>query len=150
MATVLSMAALYVWDDALFAAPIVVTVGVLGTVPAFLILGTLYGVVNWIVALLAVRAYDRRTHGEPSRLETWIEAQVAGRRGAWAQRVIASGKVVGFVVASFVLGGIVTTWLMRYMGERKRIGMIAVASSAIFAITFVGFYSGVGRLLVDR
>lgn len=146
----LSFVLLYLWDDVLFAAPIILAVRLVGTVPAFVVLTLVYGVASWALAMLAVRTFDRRAHGGHSRLEAWIERQAEGRRGGWVKGLITSGRIVGFLLASFLLGGIVTTWMVRYAGRRDRIGLIAVASSGIFALTFVGFYSGVGKLFLDR
>ena len=153
---------LYVWDDAIFATPVVVATRWWGAATAFVTLFIAYAAGSWLVAVLGVRTYDRsvatRAAGRdlsdesdpdrPSRLARWIDHQAGGRRGPWGKRLVASGELVGFVVASFLLGGIVTTWLVRLSGRRHRMGLVAIASSTIFAISFVGFYSGTARVLL--
>jgi len=165
VATVLAGATvliLYVWDDAIFASPVVAATRWWGPVTAFATLSITYAIGSWLVAMLGVRTFDRSVGTRPggvdpadgstahgsSRLVRWIDHQAAGRRGPWGSRLVASGELVGFVLASFLLGGIVTTWLVRLSGRRQRIALVAVASSTLFAISFVGFYSGVARLLL--
>jgi hypothetical protein len=142
-----SFVALYLWDDAIFAAPVVAATRILGALPAFLALALVYGIASFVIALIAVRAYDRRTEGAPSRLARWLERQSSMRRGRWARPMATSGRALGFVISSFVLGAILTTWLLRYSGQRERITLYAALSSAIFAITFVGSYSGLAQLV---
>jgi hypothetical protein len=143
----LSIVAVYLWDDALFAAPIIAATSWLGAVPAFLILSVVYSLASLVLALLAVRVYDRRTGNEPSRFARWLEHQGESRRSSWVKRLLLSGKIVGFVLSSFLIGGIVTTFLIRYSGRTDRITTLAVLSSVIFGVTFVGFYSGIGRIV---
>lgn len=139
----LGVAALYVWDDLIFAVPIAAVTGVLGAWAAFAIFVPIFFVGSTVLALLAVRLYERSSHGEPSRLERWLEAQAASRRGRFAERVLRTSGAAGFVLASFVLGGVVTTWLIRYAGRRQGIERVAVASSLIFAVGFVAMYTGI-------
>lgn len=141
---------LYIWDDLLFAAPIIAAVPFLGVVPTFVLFSLGLGGLNFIGGLLAVRAYDRFSRGDPSRIEAWLSKQATSRRGQWAEKLIRSGKALGFIASSFLLGGVVTTWIVRYLGRREHIKSVALASSAIFAVTFVGLYSGLGKLLLGR
>lgn len=140
---------IYIWDDAIFAAPILASVKVMGALPTFLVFSIGLGLVNFVGGLLAVRAYDHMQSGQPSRLERWLNRQTASTRGQRAQQLLNGGKLLGFVASSFLLGGVVTTWIVRYSGRRERIHVVAFASATIFAISFVGVYSGVGRLIFD-
>lgn len=142
---VVSVVILYIWDDALLAAPIIAVTGLAGPWVAFGTFSLVYGLASFGLALLAVRAYDRRAAGRPSRLADWLNSQGDKRRTVWAKRFLDSGKVVGFVISSFALGGIVTTWLIRYGGRREGIERIAALSCAIFGITFTGMYTGLGQ-----
>jgi hypothetical protein len=137
--------ALYIWDDALLAGPVVAATGFLGPAAAFLIFATLYTLVSFALALLGVRAYDRWTSGRPSRLAQWLDRQRGERRAGWAQRLLTSSRVFGFIVSSFVLGGIVTTFLVRYGGRRSHLERVAFLSSLVFGITFVGAYTGIAH-----
>jgi hypothetical protein len=143
--TVVSVVILYIWDDALLAAPIIAVTGLAGPWVAFVTFSLVYGLVSYALALLAVRAYDRRASGRPSRLAAWLNTQGDKRRTAWAKRFLDSGKVAGFVISSFALGGIVTTWLIRYGGRRDGIERIAALSCAIFGVTFTGMYTGLAQ-----
>lgn len=143
----LAVVALYVWDDVVLAAPIIAVSGWLGPGAAFLLLTPVFFVVSSLLALAAVRAHDRATEGRRSRLEDWLEGQMAHRRGQLTRRLARAGGAVGFVVSSTLLGGTVTTWLLRYGGRRHGLVGVATASSAINAVTFVGLYSGLASLV---
>lgn len=147
LAAAVSVVVLYVWDDALFAAPVIAVTGLAGPLTAFGIFAVLYSVGSYILAVLAVRAYDRRAAGRSSRLADWLAGHGQGRRTAWGRRLLDSGKVVGFIASSFALGGIITTWLIRYGGRREGIERIAAMSSLIFGITFTAMYTGVAQAL---
>lgn len=143
LAGALAVAALYVWDDVLFAAPVVAVTATVGPWVAMAVFSVVYGLGSFVLALLAVRAYERWSGGEPSRLASWLESRTRGRRSRLAHRLVDSGKVLGFVASSFLLGGIVTTWLIRYSGRSRGIVAVAAASSAVFAVSFTGWYVAV-------
>jgi hypothetical protein len=137
-----------IWDEALLSAPVVATTGWLGAWPAFVLFAALYGTGGFVISLLVVRAYARRLGAEESRLERWVEKEAADGRQRWARRLLLRSGWVGFAVASFALGPIVTTWLLYAAGRhRSRVVGVALASSAIFGVTFVAPYCGIGRLL---
>ena len=145
---VLGVAALYLWDDLLLAAPIAGATRLWGPWAAFVIFSVVYGLGSFALALLAIRAYERFSAGEQSRLATWLAHQSEKSRSAWGRRFLTSGKAVGFVVASFMLGGILTTWFIRYAGRSHGIVWVAAASSAIFAVTFTAFYAGIAYAIL--
>lgn len=147
-AAVVGVVALYIWDDLLFAAPVVAATAWLGPWPAFVVTTVVYALGAFGLALGAVRAYERWSQGRPSRLAAWLEAQQRRRRGTWAERLVRSGKVLGFVVASVVIGAIVTTWLIRYSGRTRGLVRVAAASSVIFAVGFCGTYTGVAAVVL--
>ena len=97
--------------------------------------------------LLAVRAYDRASAGQPSGVERWLSRQAESSTGRSGQRLIRTTSSVGFVLASVVIGGILTTWLIRVGGRRQGLTRIAALSSALFAMGFVGLYTGVFGLI---
>lgn len=143
-----AVAALYVWDDLLLAAPIVAVASVWGAFTAWLLFSVLYGTASLALALMAVSAHDRMTSGRSSRLAHWLAAQSAGRRGRWGRRLINGGQLVGFVMSSFLLGGIVTTWMVRIIRPDKPAFTTAMASCAIFGVTFTAQYAGIAALVL--
>lgn len=145
VAGALTVVALYIWDDVLLAGPIVAVTAMAGSVVAFPLFASVYALVSFVLAMAGVRAYERLTQGSPSRFAQWLTRQREARRAAWAQRLLDSGKVVGFVAASFLLGGVVTTFLIRYGGRREGIERIAGLSSVIFALTFTAVYTGLAH-----
>ena len=148
VAAAAGVAALYVWDDLLLAAPIVAAASVWGAVSAWIIFSILYAGGSLAFSLMAVRAYDRYRSGEPSRMAGWLQSQTEGRRGGWGKRLVGGGQMVGFVLSSFLLGGIVTTWLVRVLRPDKPVMATAVASCAIFGVTFTAQYAGIAALVL--
>ena len=73
------------------------------------------------------------------------EAQAALPR--LVRRLVHTGRLIGFVLSSMLLGGIVTTWLLIQLGRRRHIRREAMASSLIFSTFFVGFYAGIASLI---
>ena len=148
VAVVAGLVVYTIWDEALLSSPVVASVGWIGTWPTFLAFSALYGTGGFVLSLLVVRAYARRLGGETSRLERWVEREAEDGRQRWARRLLLRSGWVGFAVASFALGPIVTTWLLYAAGRlRHRVVGVALASSAIFGVTFVAPYCGLGRLL---
>lgn len=140
--------AVYLWDDLLLAAPILWMSQVLGEWTAFVFFSVLYGLASYVLAMLAVRAYDRATEGRPSRLARWVEKQSQSKRGAIGARLLATGRAIAFVASSFLIGGLLTTWFIRYSGKREGIERVGALSCAIFGVTFTGFYSGIIHLSI--
>jgi hypothetical protein len=138
--------ALYVWDDVLWAAPIGAAVHLTGALAAFAVFAALYGAGSYAIAMWGVRAYERRGVG-PSRLADWVARARDARRGRWGERLLRTGRTAGFLVSSVALGGILTTWLLRYAGVEEGIARLAAASSAVFGLTFAGFYAGLFGLI---
>ena len=148
VAVVAGLVVYAIWDEALLSSPVVASVGWIGAWPTFVAFSTLYGTGGFVLALLVVRAYARRLGGESSRLERWVEREADDGRQRWARRLLLRSGWVGFAVASFALGPIVTTWLLYAAGRlRHRVVAVALASSVIFGVTFTAPYCGLGRLL---
>ena len=142
------VAALYVWDDLIFAAPVVAAASVWGPLRAWLVFAVLYAVLSFPLAIAAARMHDRATGGEAGRFARWLESQGAGRRGSWGRALINGGQALGFVLASFLLGGILTTWLTRVVRPDQPTLPVAAASCTIFGITFVAQYAGIAALVL--
>jgi hypothetical protein len=138
----LAAVALYVWDDVFWAAPIAAAEHLVGAAATFIGFALVYGVGSYAIAMLGVRAYDRRA-ASPSRLAAALARTGEVRRARLGNRLLRAGSAAGFVLSSFALGGILTTWFLRYSGVTDGIGRLAALSSAIFAVTFVGFYAGI-------
>jgi hypothetical protein len=145
--TALSVVALYIWDDVLFAGPIVAVTALTGPWVAFVLFAALYSAGSFVLALLAIRAYDRWSRGEPNRLAQWLAQQRDRRRARWSRRLLESSKLLAFVLASFVLGGVLTTFFIRYSGRREGIERIAALSCVIFGITFTAVYTGLAAAI---
>lgn len=134
--------ALWFAGDVVLAAPIAAATKLGGSWFAFVVFSVVYSVGSFVLALLALRAYERYSRGEPSRLATWLDRQATSPRARWARPLAQGGRVVGFVVGSIVIGGVLTTWFIRYSGRRQGLVAVAAASSTIFGVTFTATYAG--------
>lgn len=139
--------ALYIWDDLLLAAPIIAVAGWAGIWTSFFTFSAIYGLGSFMLAMIAVRSYEKISGDEKSSLARFIEAQTTGRRGKFAHRLIDGGKLIGFTISSIALGGIATTWLIRYAGRTEGLVRIAALSCAIFGIGFAATYTGVAAIV---
>ncbi|MDQ6697731.1 MAG: hypothetical protein M3Z46_09790 [Actinomycetota bacterium] len=145
----LAAVALFIWDETLLVAPVIALTKLIGAGLTFLCLAPVYFLVSFGGALLAVRAYERASAGEPSALERWLRRQTESSSGRSGQRLMRTTSRVGFIAASVILGGILTTWLIRVGGRRDGLTRLAAISSSLFAIGTVGLYSGVFGLIFD-
>ncbi len=141
--------ALFIWDETLLVAPVLACTKLMGAGLAFLFLAPIYFLVSFGGALLAVRAYERASAGEPSGLERWLRRQAESSTGRSGQRLMRTTSGIGFVAASVILGGILTTWLVRVGGRRDGLTPLAAVSSLLFAVGFVGLYSGAIGFIFD-
>ncbi|MDQ3146352.1 MAG: hypothetical protein M3R01_05385 [Actinomycetota bacterium] len=137
-----------IWDEALLSAPVVASARWFGVWPTFAAFSLLYGSAGFALSLLVVHAYARRMSGRPGRLELRAQRDAATTRHRWARQLLQRGGWLGFCLASFALGPMVTTWFLYATGRvRSQVRLVALASSAVFAVTFVAPYCGVGGLL---
>ena len=135
--------ALWLSSDLLLAAPIGAVTKVAGSWFAFVIFSVVYSIASFVLALLALRAYERYSRGEPSRLASWVDGQARSPRARWARPLAQGGRVIGFVVGSVVVGGVLMTWFLRYSGRRQGLVGAAALSSTIFGVTFTATYAGI-------
>lgn len=146
VAGVVAVAA-YLFDDALFAWPIVVATGLLGGAAAFTLLVVPYGIVSFHLTRLVLRWDARREHDrEPSRLVRLLTGEDTphGRAARWLLR---GGSLAGFALASVLAGGILTSWFIQRQGRRD-MRSVALVSNVLFAVGFVGTYAGLFGWLV--
>jgi hypothetical protein len=139
---------LWLSSDVVLAAPIAAVTKVAGSWFAFLLFATTYSIVSFVLALLALRAYERYSRGEPSRFAAWLDRQASSPRARWARPLAQGGRVIGFVVGSIVVGGVLMTWFLRYSGRRQGLVGAAALSSTIFGVTFTATYAGIFHFLL--
>jgi hypothetical protein len=136
--------AVYLWDDLLLAAPIVAANRAWGTLASFLVFSVWYSVASLLIALWVVRASARAGWGD-NRLSRWVQKQEGRKRTEWGSRLVHAGSWGAFVLASVVVGGILTTWFVYLGGRTQGIQRIAIASCVIFGVTFTLTYTLVGE-----
>ncbi|MEX0668473.1 MAG: hypothetical protein WD061_01890 [Candidatus Saccharimonadales bacterium] len=144
---VISIVIVYIWDDVLLAAPIVASAAIIGPLTTFGLFFLLYGTGSYIVAIKLVRIYER-DKSQKSRLALWLDEQQNRPHGWVLKKTLSLGGVIGFVLSSWLAGGILTTFAIRYSGRGDSLHKLAAASSTIFAIGFVGQYAGIAGLIL--
>ena len=147
-AALLVVIGLWIANDAVLAAPIAAVTALAGSWFSFALFSVVYSLGSFLLALLALRAYERYSKGQPSRLASWLEGQGRSVRFRWARPLAVGGGVLGFVVASIVLGGVLTTWFLRYSGQRRHLVGAAALSSLIFGVTFTATYAGIFHFVI--
>jgi len=147
-ALVAGIAVSILWDEALYSGPVVAASAVLGAWPAFFLFSILYGSGGFLLSRALAKSYQKRLGSTEGRLQRWADHDADSRHGRWIRRQFAQVGWPGFVLASFALGPLATTWLAVSSGRvRGSPNRVAAASSVIFAVTFVGSYCGLGALL---
>jgi hypothetical protein len=144
IAGLIVLASAAVWDEVFFAAPAVALSAQLGLWPALATLVPAYWLLGSSLSLLVVRAPKS---GGGGRFETMVANMAAKTEGGRIRRALVAGSLVGFVLASWILGGILTSWVLGAGGMRHRLSQWVIAANAIWAVTFVGQYAGIGELI---
>lgn len=138
----------YLWES-IWAIPIFAFTAFTGPILATLVLVPLYAEVEFWLSMKYVKIHQQRfakkEHESPSRLGTWLEKKAESldetRLGKWVRRLLKSGKATGFVLASFLAGGLPVTVFLYHKGERQNLRSIARLSCWIFGATFVPIYA---------
>jgi hypothetical protein len=141
--------AIVISDEALTAAPVVAVTKWTSPWIAFGSMVVPYSAIGFLLSMAVDRAYTRFSTGRPTRFETWINRQISTRRGALGRRIFGTGRIIGFVGSSVLLGGPLTILLARLAGRRQRIRPLALVSSLIFAIGFVALYTGIAVVVLN-
>lgn len=137
-----------VLDELFFSTPVVATTARLGAVRTTALLSPIYFVVGLLGCWIVLRIYDRNTGTSSGVLERWATRLANSRHGRAAHRLLRGARIPGFLISAAVLGGPPTVWALRSFGLRRSVWALAVLSSAIFAVTFVGIYAGVASLVL--
>ncbi len=143
---VLAIIGLYIWDDALFAAPVIGAVALWGPLMGWLVCSVVYSAGSLAVSLLLVRPRERPRQGRSQTITRWVTGTTDRRSAAWMRGALASGAVLGFIASSVLLGGIATTWLTHRLVPDRPVTSTAVAACSIFGFTFCALYSGVASI----
>ena len=141
------MAAIYVWDDLLFAAPVVGLAKLIGPWNAFWLTLPIYWMVSVLVTYWVVRAYEGSQDGKTSKMANWLSRESQKTHGRIARKLLGLGKVAGFILSSWLAGAVLTTFFIYYGGHRRNILRVAIVSSGIYAVGFVGQYAGISALI---
>lgn len=136
---------------AVSASPIVFFTKEFGGAIAFAIWAPIYGFGSYIISVWLCGIYDKRSGDTPSRMAKFVEGIKESnmhddKKGFW-WRAAETGGFLGFALACFFLGAIVTVFLVNYSTQLESLRKTAAVGSLIFAVTFVGLYSGAFALI---
>lgn len=133
-----------IWDEVLFAAPVLFAAARHGLWVTLAVVVPAYWVIGSGLSMLVVRPAARR---QPGWLAGVVQTLTERTEGSRFRRQMLTGSVLGFVLASWILGGILTSYILAITGLRLRLRTWVVAANAIWAVTFTAQYAGVGALI---
>ncbi len=133
-----------VWDELFFAAPVVFASSRLGPWSALALMSPTYWVIGTVVSLLVVRS---RSDREPSRVVHMVQTMEERTRTSRLRRQLVAGSLIGFFLCSWILGGILTSYILALTALRIDVTRWVVAANVIWALTFVAQYAGVGAII---
>jgi hypothetical protein len=140
----------YLIDGAVFGTPVVAATKVWGPWPAFLLFSVVYTAAGAALAVFAVHLQRRRQArlGAPDgRVARWLDSAADDRRSLAFRGLVRGGSIVGFLVASLMLGGALTMWFWSAAGRKGPVVLLSVLSSSIIAVWYAAVFSGAGALL---
>ena len=145
---------LFLFAETIFGGPIVALSYAIGSFRAFVVAALIYGGVSYWGAVKAVSVYDKYKHGQPSHFANWLEsqkdAQLKDGKKSRTWHMAEAGGWLGFAVACFLLGAIVTVFLVNYSGRVENVKKLSAIASVIFAVSYAGVYSGAFSLIAGR
>lgn len=135
------------WDEIVFAAAPVYLTTRWGGGAAFLVLTPSYAVFGTVVSLLL---FGRRVgrHTKPNRAQQFIARWAERTEDSKIRRRLVAGSLVGFLLAGWLLGGILTSFVLHSLGIRRHRAEWFAAANVIWAVTFVGQYTGITAIVL--
>ncbi len=144
LAGLVAMASAAVWDEVFFAAPVVFSTARMGPWLTLSIVTPVFWVIGTGISLLVVRS---RSDREPSRLVHMVQTMEERTRTSKLRRQLVAGSVIGFVLCSWILGGILTSYILAVTALRIDMTRWIIVANVIWAITFVGQYAGIASFI---
>lgn len=134
--------------------PIDVLTPIIGGMKTFIIMVPLYGFGSYFITIWLVGVVDRRSDGKPSRAANWVETQrehnLKDGKKSFFWRLAETGGFVGFAIASYFLGAIITILLINYSTKIDNLKRLTAVSSLIFSVGFCATYSGLFGWIFSR
>lgn len=133
-----------IWDEVLFAAPVLFATAKFGPWLTLAVVVPAYWVIGSGLSLLVVAPAAR---GQPGWLARVVQTLTERTESSRFRRHLLTGSVLGFFLASWILGGILTSYILAITGLRLQLRRWVIAANAIWAVTFTAQYAGVGALI---
>lgn len=147
-AAVAAGVALFIFDELLFGAPVLAVTKWIGAWPAFLALVPIYFAFDFMLGTLTLEGVKRwQASGRQNKWSKKFSETRDTNVGKFSYWLVVSGGTVGFIVCSFLGTALLTMPIIYLLGRRQNLRVLTALSAAIYALTFVGQYAGIGALL---
>ncbi len=146
VASAIGLAIAGFWDEVFFAAPAVYLTAKIGAWSTLAILIPIYIVVGSGISVFIIGTKQRK-YAKAGRVERMVNSMAEKTQNSRIRRQLVAGSLVGFFLAAWLLGGILTSWILRLVGIRQHVLRWALAANTIWAVMFVGQYSGIAALI---
>lgn len=147
LAVLAGIAVAGIWDEIVFAAAPIYLTTRWGGLPAFLVLAPAYAIFGTAVSI-ALFGRVRGRYVRPTRAQAFVSRWAATTEDSRIRRRLVAGGFVGFVLASWLLGGILTAFILHNLGLRRNRAILFATANAIWAVTFVGQYTGLTAVVL--
>lgn len=147
LAVVAGVVVAAIWDEVVFAAAPIYFTTRIGGIAAFFVLTPTYAIFGTAVAV-ALFGRVRGRHVRSTRAQAFVARWAATTEDSRIRNRLVAGGVVGFFLASWLLGGILTCFILHSLGLRRRRAALFAAANTIWAVTFVGQYTGLTAIVL--
>ncbi len=135
------------WDEVVFAAAPVYLTTRWGGVAAFLVLTPAYAIFGTMVALVLF-GRRRGRYASDTRAQAFVARWASSTEDSRIRKRLVAGGAIGFFLASWILGGILTCFILHSLGVRRSRSALFAMANVIWAITFVGQYTGLTAIVL--
>jgi len=139
---------LFVFDEVIFGTPVLAMAKWLGPWTAFFVLLPIYFIFDYMLGTLALNGVKRcKSSGRQNKWSKKFSDTRGSNVGKFSYWLMTAGGSAGFVACSYMGTAFLTMPIVYLLGRRRHLRQLTAISAAIYAITFVGQYAGLGALI---
>ena len=144
--TAIGLAVAGIWDEVVFATPAVALTAKFGGWVTFASLVPIYIVIGSLISV-SIIGFKQYKYAKRGRVAMFVSSMADRTEKSRLRKQLIAGSLVGFFLASWLLGGIITAWLLRQLGLRRNVVSWAVTANVIWAVMFLAQYCGLAALI---